>query len=106
MIEKTERYVERALRQRPKTRDDDNLLYLDVLTQIDPALVNVNFKSTFITARKLKLPAYETISRCRRKLQEKYPELQETIEMQNAREKQQMDMFAYAMEERWNVNNV
>jgi len=31
MIEKTERYVERALRERPKTRDDDNLLYLDVL---------------------------------------------------------------------------
>ena len=74
MIEKTEKYVENALRNRPHTREDDNLLYVDVIRQINPALVNVNFLMTFESARKKKLPAYETISRCRRKLQEKYPE--------------------------------
>ena len=102
MIEKTEKYVENALRNRPYTREDDNLLYVDVMRQIDPALVNVNFLMTFENARKKKLPAYETISRCRRKLQEKYPELEETIEVRKQREEQQMNMFEYAMKERWN----
>lgn len=101
MIEKTEKYVENALRNRPKTREDDNLLYIDVIRQIDPALVNVNFLMTFENARAKKLPAYETISRCRRKLQEKYPELEETLEVKSQREEQQMNMFEYSMKERW-----
>lgn len=102
MIKKTEEYVEKALRERPDTREDDNLLYVDVLRQINPAYVNVNFLMTFENAREKKLPAYETISRCRRKLQEKYPELEETLEVKSQREEQQMNMFEYAMKERWN----
>ena len=101
MIEKTEKYVENALRNRPHTREDDNLLYVDVIRQINPALVNVNFLMTFESARKKKLPAYETISRCRRKLQEKYPELAETIEVRKQREEQQMNMFEYAVTAGW-----
>ena len=101
-----ERYVEKALRERPETRGDDNLLYIDVLRQIDPALVNVNFLITFKYARQNKLPAYETLSRISRNLRGKHPELQPSEEIKKAKEEHQMDMFAYAMEERWNVNNV
>lgn len=100
-IEKTEVYVKKALEKRPETRDDDNLLYLDVIEQINPALTNVNFKLNFATAKSQKLPAYETITRCRRKLQEQYPELAETEEARKAREEQQMNMFAYAMKDKW-----
>ena len=50
-MEKVETLVKNALEKNKSTREDDNLLYIEVLYQIDPSLVNVNFKMNFMNAR-------------------------------------------------------
>ena len=96
-MEKVETLVRNALERNKSTREDDNLLYIEVLYQIDPSLVNVNFKMNFMNARQLGLPAFERVSRARRKLQSANEELRGCLENQKAREERQMDMFEYAL---------
>ena len=76
---------------------DDNVLYIDVIYQINPAYVNVNFKMNFMNARKLGLPAFESVSRARRKLQSENENLRGSSENQKAREERQIDMFEYSL---------
>lgn len=84
----TTKVVKAILEEAPETRDSDYLLWLRTIEQTTPAseyalpfayvVRNINF---------LGLPNYETISRVRRKLQEKYPELRGTKRKRAYREK-------------------
>lgn len=96
-MEKVETLVRNALEKNKSTREDDNLLYIEVLYQIDPSLVNVNFKMNFMNAKQLGLPVFGSVSRARRKLQSANEELRGCLENQKAREERQMDMFEYAL---------
>lgn len=96
-IEKVETLVRRALERNKSAREDDNILYIDVIYQINPAYVNVNFRTNFMNARKLGLPAFESVSRARRKLQAENEELRGSSENQKAREERQLDMFEYSL---------
>ena len=65
----------------PETRGNDYLLWLSVIEAVNNAsLVNINLETlgfAFVlrNINYLGLPNYETVSRVRRKLQEKFPEL-------------------------------
>lgn len=96
-IENVETLVRNSLEKNKSTREDDNLLYIDVIYQIDPLLVNENFLMNFKNARKLGLPAFETVSRARRKLQAENKNLRGSLENQKAREERQLDMFEYSL---------
>lgn len=96
-IEKVETMVRNSLERNKSTREDDNLLYIDVIYQINPAFVNVNFLMNFKNARKLGLPAFESISRARRKLQSENENLRGSKENQKAREERQVEMFEYGL---------
>lgn len=104
MFNTTTRLVRSILEALPQTRDDDYLLWLNVL-EISAA---VDFDVTFsrrttlhdflADAKFSKYPHFETVSRARRKLQAKFPELkatEETRKMRAALERQYRD---YAME--------
>ena len=70
--------VKRLLVNRPKTREDDNLLILKVWCIQNPALrTNVNFTFTQfgIEFIKKEYASTESIRRARAKLQEEFPEL-------------------------------
>lgn len=95
-IENVEKIVKQALEINKSARENDHLLYVEVVYIIDPALVNVNFKMNFMNARTLGLPPFESVSRARRKLQEKYPELRATKLTQNARAEKQIEFEDYA----------
>ena len=95
-IESVEKLVHQALLKNKSARNDDHLLYLEVIYLIDPALVNVNFKMTFQSARQLGLPPFESVSRARRKLQEKYSELKAINEVENARKNKQIEFEEYS----------
>lgn len=95
-IDNVENLVKQALIKNISARDDDHLLYIEVVYIIDPALVNVNFKMNFQNARQLGLPPFESVSRARRKLQEKYPELRATSKVENARKEKQMEFEEYS----------
>lgn len=94
MIKNTETLVHQILLNVPSTRKNDFILYAYVLYKHGVDL-NMKLKDFFMGAKVLHLPAFETVSRCRRKLQEKYPELidKETAEKRyNAR----LDFFDYS----------
>lgn len=95
-IDNVENLVKQALIKNKSARDDDHLLYIEVVYIIDPGLVNVNFMMNFKNARQLGLPLFESVSRARRKLQEKYPELRATSKVENARKEKQMEFEEYS----------
>lgn len=95
-IENLEVLVRQALERNKSTRDDDHMLYIEVAYIINPALVNVNFKMNFEHAIEVGLPPFESVSRARRKLQEKYEELRATEKVQNARINKQIEFEEYA----------
>lgn len=92
---KTTDIVQSILRQDAATRDSDSLLYCKVLERYGRKLgvdfTRVSVDSFFRSYKKYNIPSVETVGRCRRKLQEEYPELRgsEATEAQRgAREKQ------------------
>ena len=95
-IDNVEKLVKQALIKNKSAREDDHLLYIEVVYIIDPALVNVNFVMNFKNARQLGLPPFESVSRARRKLQKKYPELRATSKVENARKEKQMEFEEYS----------
>lgn len=95
-IEKVERLVRQALEKNKESRANDHKLYIEVAYIINPALANVNFKMNFENAKEVGLPPFESVSRARRKLQEKYPELRATIKVQEARKERQIEFEDYA----------
>ncbi len=96
-MEKVEALVKKSLERNKSAREDDNLLYIEVISQINPELINTNFLKTFINAKKIGLPAFESISRARRKLQAKNENLRGSLENQKARKERELDMFEYSL---------
>lgn len=74
-ISLVEPIVEQALINDPATRCDNFILYIAVLKKfIDPKMP---LEAVFLNHKALRIPALETITRCRRKLQEKNPSLRD-----------------------------
>lgn len=74
MIKQKRELVELVLRVLPETRDDDNKL-LAACWRREMARLNLDSKDTLIALSAGKLSSPETITRCRRKIQETKPEL-------------------------------
>lgn len=67
--------VKEILTKYPETRDDDMRLYGQFLWQNGEVGKNETFFNVLGSARKRKLSSYESITRARRKVQEKEPAL-------------------------------
>lgn len=93
-IENLEIYVLKALQEKKETRGDDFLLYLEVCSNFVDT--SISLKSLFINHKDLKLPPMESVSRCRRKLQERDNTLKDNY-IANIREAQQQEYIDYAM---------
>ena len=52
-IDNVEKLVKQALERNKSAREDDHLLYIEVVYIIDPGLVNVNFMMNFKNASPL-----------------------------------------------------
>ena len=85
--------VEEALINNKSCRGDNFILYLEVLKKfID---TDLSLKDVFLHHRELGIPALETITRCRRKLQEKNPELRDEA-VAKVREQEQENYIDYS----------
>ena len=67
--------VKAILDKYPQTRDDDMLLYGQYLFQKNLVGKDETFFRVLSSATKRKLPSYESVTRARRKVQEKEPSL-------------------------------
>lgn len=84
--------VEEALLTKPETRGDNFLLYNEVLSHfID---TKMSLSDVFANHVILGIPSLESITRCRRKLQERNPELKANKE---ARKAEEADFVDYAL---------
>jgi hypothetical protein len=92
-ISKYENTVLCILRNVADTRSDDKLLYYYVLREERFSLC-ISLESYLLGTGKY--PNYDSITRVRRKLQEKYPELRPAKNEQIRREEAEEDFRAYA----------
>ena len=94
---KQEDIVKPILEEYPETRDDDFLLYAAVIEKCRPDLQNLSVIDFLTMHKDLYCPSYESVSRVRRRLQNKYPELA-SERAKARRSKQEAEYRAYAKE--------
>lgn len=96
-IKKLEKIVEEILRKDELARKDDCYLILEVIRKLYPFEIGKTFANVMFNA-KSKGISFESITRARRKLQNKYPESKdkETAELRNI---EQQEYKQYAKEE-------
>ncbi|HPZ24177.1 MAG TPA: hypothetical protein PLC25_05000 [Bacilli bacterium] len=97
-IEKIEELVKETMIDDPVSRDDDYILILEVLKKVN---FDVNFQmfSTIMkTHKELGLPSLESITRARRKLQNKYPELRSSKQVEKARKMKEEEIKNYVLQ--------
>ena len=95
-LKNLEKIVEEIIRNDELARKDDCYLILKVVEKTYPNELGKKFTDVMFNA-KSKGINFESITRCRRKLQEKYPELKE-VETAKIREKEQEEYINYALE--------
>lgn len=86
--------VERILELCPKTRDNDCLLVGTIYKNYYDFDVNTRLARDMLLSDKL--PSWETITRCRRKVQEERPDLRGSREARERRMTNQKSMLEYA----------
>ena len=77
--------VEKTLVEKPFTRDSDEDLYIEVCNAICPEAMQSGFAFVLKNRAALGLPNYESVGRCRRKLQEHNPLLRASKKADDAR---------------------
>ena len=95
---KQEEIVKRILEKYPETRGDDFLLYAEVIREHRPELAELSVLDFFVAHKDLYCPSYESLSRVRRRVQGKHPELL-SEKAKKTREQQEAVYRAYAKEQ-------
>ena len=90
--------VEHCLRECEGTRSSDRYLYHQVISILKPSLLNQSVRTFLIDGIELGYPKFDSISRIRRKLQAKYPELRAVDVVEDMRNKRKDEFEKYAKE--------
>ena len=91
-----EAVIKPILEERPQTREDDFLLYAEVIKEYDPELLEASVKLFLYKHKLLNVPNIKSIERARRKLQEKYPHLaSEKAKRKRAEEQAKYIAYSY-----------
>lgn len=89
-----EDYVFEILRNDELSRRDDCYLILKVIEKLYPYEIGKKFKDVMFNAKNKGI-SFESITRCRRKLQKKYPELKDK-KISNLRNQKQKEYIDYS----------
>ena len=95
-LKNLEKVVERILRKSELAREDDCYLILEVIRELYPFEVGKTFAQVMFNA-KSKGISFESITRARRQVQKKYPELKNN-EVAEIRDKEQDEYIEFAKE--------
>ena len=96
---KLDKIVKEILEVEPLAREDDNYLIMLVVQQMEPELAGTTFANVMINA-KSKGISFESITRARRKVQQRYPHLIDS-KTENARQAEQLEYMEYS-----NMNHI
>lgn len=90
------RQVEEILEFEDRARNSDEYLYAMYLSYYGKGLLDWTVADFLKKRRALGVPSIETVGRCRRKIQEKYPYLRASQEVEEARAEKEMEWREYA----------
>ena len=74
-LKTTTEIVKDILEHDSAARNSDDYLYYMVCNHIDSICIHLPFWKVMLNRKQYEYPAYESVGRARRKLQQKYPEL-------------------------------
>jgi len=97
-IKRVEDVVRRILEKYPEARNSDNILYSYVINSYNPEALSQPLGIYLRYFKDLHIPRFETAARCRRKLQEKNPNLRGSDDVRRWREEHETRFFNYAKE--------
>lgn len=91
--------VKRVLERNNLSRSDDFYLVVNVYAQINSDVRYKDFGYVMENHKNLKLPSFESITRARRKLQAKFPDLRGSEAMTERRYREWQDFRTYALDD-------
>lgn len=94
---KVEPIVKKILKDKPYTREDDFELVYEVYKEFLPNIDTMSFKDVMKKHKEYGLPYFESVRRTRPKLQNKFPELLPSKEVQEKRMEAEEDYREYAL---------
>lgn len=104
-LKKLKILVIQTLKENEAVRGNDDLLYLEIIKKIHPywdnGRINTNIQNAtigeFFTSRiSAGLPSFESVTRCRRKVQEENPALRPCEKVQKAREYKREEIYHWS----------
>jgi len=97
-IKNTTKIVKEILTESEAARNSDTVLYIRVCEKLNPAVLWHPFLDVIVTLKENGLPPFETVSRARRKIQAKHPELAGSERVTVARAEKEEVFREYARE--------
>jgi hypothetical protein len=93
--------VKKLLQEKEGLRGDDDLLYLSVCIKIFSKtsyrnITEMSVGEFFRNRKEYGLPTFESVSRCRRKVQEERPDLKPCKKIQEARTKREEEFYNWS----------
>lgn len=98
-LKNLENIVKGVLERDRSSREDDFYLVYEVYAKITPEVRRWDFGYVMTEHKYLKLPSFESITRARRKLQAKFPELRGGEAMTERRYREWQDFRTYALDD-------
>lgn len=95
-LKKVEQIVKKVLEEHPETRDDDFALLTQVYYEFNPEILGSSFNLVMLGHKEYGLPPFESVTRCRRKLQSKCKALMSSRQIEEARKKEEEVYKEYA----------
>ena len=74
-LKTTSEIVKTILEQNPQSRNSDDFLYIKVCEKVNDISINLPFKQVMANRKLYGLPPFESVRRCRQKIQATHPEL-------------------------------
>jgi len=84
-INATQNVVQAVLEENPITRNSDDELYLGVIRKLNPVALDLPYQIVISQRKDFDLPKYSSVSRARRKVQEKCDWLRACKEVEDGR---------------------
>ena len=97
-LKKVEDVVRSILEAYPETRNSDNILYSYTIANYNPDALHRPLGEYLRYFKDFNIPRFESVARCRRKLQEKNPSLRGAEDVRKWREENETRFFNYAKE--------
>ena len=97
-LRNTTKMVKYVLEKEPRTRNSDNLLWLEVVKLKNQGVLRMPMAVVMPNLSTYGLPSIETVGRCRRKLQSDYPELRAATKVQGFRSELETEFREWAGE--------